>query len=1622
MTLPAVAVGAGRSPALLSVVLTMSKHTPLVPLLAKDPRILRGVMGCLSVGARRAAARAAARAVKEAKAAKTASLRGVGAVGGAGGGAGGQGGTGGTRGTGGTGGTGGMGAAKEQWTPSGDVLWIVSKDDRHKGRGVGGDAKASVVGSRAAAVAGASDVSSGVLNAVLSVIEGVLDFDDLCETSQPTLHIGGHVVQSSRSSVLGPHIPDLLEHLLVRLGGGTAGESAKQGKGNKIKRSSTGVTSMLGAKELSILSRLASTLVTRPIEEDYAGAPRGGAIGGDTDDTSSGGSRGGAGERHQDTCSKLLSLLLPYLRQSRRLDLASMTDVIKTSTSLLPAVADVSSHVVFVSRLLAPGPNGSADIWGKPGEPTTPASYPVRELLAGLMQAFGEHPSTPWMAVPAELVADMNAMDPMKIDEYDFDRRLGAHRRLIEEGVFKELGSKGDRPQMVAIVCQLMHDMHDSEMAIRSSVQGVLAAVVKHMSAAVLAALGIDARNAASDDEAFSVVAVSSASADEDEEDEEDEEGVPQDMDVEGGRGAGAAAASSVAAIGLGGDMSLYEGIIMPMVRSGLKSRNDIVRSGFLQLLSDIVRGTQAAESPILHGDLAALLDDAEKDNDFFYCVTHVQLHRRVRAWAKFRARLGTGRVTLRQSTLVNVIMPLLTHPLHELIKVSEQSLLTEAILVMGEVSKQLTWSHYSTFLRQRLKAVGNAKPAQEGFMVRAMCAILDGFHFRVGNDEAEAERDAEMVVAATAAKEAEAAAREAREAKEGRTGGETKGEEGEGETKGDVADGGDEEGEDNEDGEQGEDGEEEEDDNEQQQQQKDADDEKARRQNLRVLRVMHEQLLPEVRSYLVSKTENGNNKLRTVVALALVKVLGLLPPVVMRRHLPGTLNHVCSQLRSKLQVVRDDTRSVLVKISKTLGPHYFPFVIRQLCDSLREGYQISVLSFTVHSLLFHMCGDPRAQKQQQSAASKEGEKEGKEEGGDGGEGGDEEKEGDRKQSKKQKTSNKKHLKDSGDVDDEEEPVVAGEHRDEHNRLMAGSLEECMETLMEVFMDDVFGNTGQRRSNDGWNPRNKTKEGASLKSLDSFELMASAIHFLPGPAIHGLVGPVLSLLQSSRKVGSLKQAQEVLRRVASGLSKNGSVTVEHYLRYIYETLRVHSEVIGHTIDAANEEIEAKEAGKKGKKGKKGAKGAGKKKGGGNKFELDSWVVGDEATTSETRLALLQNAKRNYHKVDRETRMTGRFRHKDSKAKNLASQADNVMSEYALKLLRQALRRRGLVRSLDYHERTANATTGSAGGAGGAGGGGEGKQDGAESARQTPTALGMLDPFVGVIEAICGTSRDTGVLSLGYSCFCTIVEFPLPSLRRHVPRITKHIFAAMGRANGNTGSAVVQSCFTAVTAVLRKCSYHKPSDAQLRLVVDMARTDIEEVRHQNTTFALIKSIVFRRLVSSEVYDLMERIAELLVQSQRAPVRLLCSQILLQFLLEYPLGDKRMAQHLDILVQNLGYVHESGRLAVVDTLQHILMRFPEHIIDKQVSGRRESEGKRGQRGREERGERMRNLVRNPVQCVCVCVCVRVALRPYPLDEGMRSTLLSLRGFAVVCVLCGYIRFSMTRAKPFIVLTPH
>lgn len=108
---------------------------------------------------------------------------------------------------------------------------------------------------------------------------------------------------------------------------------------------------------------------------------------------------------------------------------------------------------------------------------------------------------------------------------------------------------------------------------------------------------------------------------------------------------------------------------------------------------------------------------------------------------------------------------------------------------------------------------------------------------------------------------------------------------------------------------------------------------------------------LPPLVKHLHEKDESEVSY-RVPVGVVIVKLLKLLPPEQMEQKLAGVLTDICHILRSKAWESREMARDTLVKIAVTLGPSCFRFILKELRGALTRGYQLHVLSYTMHSIL----------------------------------------------------------------------------------------------------------------------------------------------------------------------------------------------------------------------------------------------------------------------------------------------------------------------------------------------------------------------------------------------------------------------------------------------------------------------------------------------------------------------------------------------------------------------------------------------------------------------------------------------------------------------------------------------
>ncbi|TFY83749.1 hypothetical protein EWM64_g255 [Hericium alpestre] len=334
---------------------------------------------------------------------------------------------------------------------------------------------------------------------------------------------------------------------------------------------------------------------------------------------------------------------------------------------------------------------------------------------------------------------------------------------------------------------------------------------------------------------------------------------------------------------------------LYPAMKNGLRSRNEMVRAEILGVLAYAV--SHCNHLKILE-DMRVLLAGGDEEANFFNNIYHIQVHRRTRAMRRLADYCDEG--SLISATLSEVFVPLIGNFISGAPDL-DHHLVNEAIRTMGHISRQLTWSSYYALIQRYLKS-SRGKDGSERVYVRTLVAILDNFHFPMGEvitveDEQGQDEEADE----DNLESPEAAAEQVR-----------------------------------------------------------AD--KAIAATARIADVVNSRLLPALLHHLEHRDE-AEDSLRIPISVGIITVATHLPPSTREAQIGRLLTVLSQVFRSKSQETRDLARETLCKIAVILGPDYLPLILKELRAALLRGPHLHVLAYVTHALLVHVTGSENVGK-----------------------------------------------------------------------------------------------------------------------------------------------------------------------------------------------------------------------------------------------------------------------------------------------------------------------------------------------------------------------------------------------------------------------------------------------------------------------------------------------------------------------------------------------------------------------------------------------------------------------------------------------------------------------------------
>lgn len=152
----------------------------------------------------------------------------------------------------------------------------------------------------------------------------------------------------------------------------------------------------------------------------------------------------------------------------------------------------------------------------------------------------------------------------------------------------------------------------------------------------------------------------------------------------------------------------------------------------------------------------------------------------------------------------------------------------------------------------------------------------------------------------------------------------------------------------------------------------------------------------------------------------------------------------------------------------------------------------------------------------------------------------------------------------------------------------------------------------------------------------------------------------------------------------------------------------------------------------------------------------------------------------------------------------------------------------------------------------------------------------------------------------------------------------HKYAAEGLSKGDNFDLVMAG-FKCMSVIVRDVKHYTISAEQLKVLIMYAEQDMHNNDKQATAFGLLKAIIARKMVYSEMHLVMEKVAILSVTSELEHVRLQSRTVFYSYLMEYPLG-KHLNKHIAFYLTQLSYEMQPGRLSALEMLHSIVTGFP------------------------------------------------------------------------------------------------
>lgn len=214
------------------------------------------------------------------------------------------------------------------------------------------------------------------------------------------------------------------------------------------------------------------------------------------------------------------------------------------------------------------------------------------------------------------------------------------------------------------------------------------------------------------------------------------------------------------------------------------------------------------------------------------------------------------------------------------------------------------------------------------------------------------------------------------------------------------------------------------------------------------------------------------------------------------------------------------------------------------------------------------------------------------------------------------------------------------------------------------------------------------------------------------------------------------------------------------------------------------------------------------------------------------------------------------------------------------------------------------------------------------------SVSNLDGFLPLLETSMRSDDELLLVSV-FKLLNLVVKLPFAESRDQFFELTAARAFTILQNSPTTSSDLSQICLKYLATVVRHKSTLQLSENALSVVLTKIRPDLEEPDKQRLAFNFLKSLLSQHVMLPEVYDIMEKVANIMIVNHSREIRDISRSLYFQFLMEYEQGARKLNSAFKFLVSNLAYPTDLGRQSVMELLHSIILRSSKDIVNQLAS---------------------------------------------------------------------------------------